>query len=61
MGFKFPSGNFERKDQYLTYDFNTFLADIGGFLGLLLGQSIWSLYIIVLAKMDSRKTKVVDP
>ena len=30
--------------QYVVYDFNSFIADVGGFMGLLLGFSILSLY-----------------
>ena len=34
----------EEKEQYLIYDFDSFIADVGGYLGLLLGFSILSLY-----------------
>ena len=34
----------EDRKQYVIYDFNSFIADIGGFLGLLLGFSILSIY-----------------
>ena len=30
--------------QYFVYDFDSFIADVGGFMGLLLGFSILSLY-----------------
>ena len=30
--------------QYVVYDHNSFIADVGGFLGLLLGHSILSVY-----------------
>ena len=30
--------------QYVVYDHNSFIADVGGFLGLLLGHSIFSVY-----------------
>ena len=30
--------------EYLTYDINSFIADIGGYLGLLLGHSLLSVY-----------------
>ena len=29
--------------QYFIYDWNSFIADIGGYLGLLLGQSIFGM------------------
>ena len=33
--------------QFNIYDTNAFIADVGGYLGLLLGQSIYGLYEIV--------------
>ena len=33
--------------QYIIYDMNGFIADVGGYLGLLLGQSIYGLYDII--------------
>ena len=36
--------SYEEKKQYVVYDFNSFIADVGGFMGLLLGFSILSLY-----------------
>ena len=33
--------------QYIIYDTNGFIADVGGYLGLLLGQSIYGLYEVV--------------
>jgi hypothetical protein len=38
------SGRYIEKKQYLIYDNNSMIADIGGYLGLLLGYSILSLY-----------------
>ena len=35
---------YEEKEQYIIYDWNSFVADVGGFLGLLLGCSALSLY-----------------
>ena len=35
---------YEEKKQYIIYDFDSFIADVGGYMGLLLGCSIWSLY-----------------
>ena len=33
--------------QYIVYDFDAFIADVGGYLGLLLGQSIYGIYEII--------------
>jgi hypothetical protein len=40
----YGSTKFERKTQYLTYDLSNFVADFGGYLGLLLGHSLLSFY-----------------
>ena len=31
-------------EEYIVYDFNSFIADVGGYMGLLLGFSILGLY-----------------
>ena len=36
--------SYDEKKQYVVYDFNSFTADVGGFMGLLLGFSILSIY-----------------
>ena len=36
--------SYEEKVQYVVYDFNSFIADVGGFMGLLLGFSMLSIY-----------------
>ena len=33
--------------QYIIYDWNNFVADVGGYLGLLLGQSVYGMYEIL--------------
>ena len=37
-------GAFEEREHYLIYDTDSFIADIGGFLGLLLGWSVYSIF-----------------
>ena len=32
------------KEEYLIYDWDSFISDIGGYIGLLLGSSLYSLY-----------------
>ena len=42
------------------YDFNSLVADVGGYLGLLLGESIYGIFGMVflwMAKIISRKKK----
>ena len=41
---KIPNGRYLEYQQYFIYLFEDFVADIGGFLGLLLGHSLLSLY-----------------
>ena len=36
--------SYVKEEHYLIYDFNSFIADVGGYMGLLLGSSILSLY-----------------
>ena len=36
--------SYVEEEQYIVYDSNSFLADIGGFLGLVLGSSMLNLY-----------------
>jgi hypothetical protein len=41
--------------QYVIYDYDSFIADIGGYLGLLLGQSAFGIYVYV---VGWRKKKI---
>ena len=36
---------YEERTQYIIYDTDSFIADVGGYMGLLLGYSIMSLYV----------------
>ena len=45
LEFYFMDGSFEVKEEYYIYD--SFLADCGGYMGLLLGYSWLSLYQIL--------------
>ena len=40
----FPSTMYDERKQYLIYDKTHFIADFGGYLGLLLGSSLLSVY-----------------
>ena len=44
LSWHFDNGQYEEKKEYLTYDTNSFVADFGGYLGLLLGHSILTFY-----------------
>ena len=53
------TGLFEEREQYLIYDWNSFIADVGGFLGLLLGWSMYSLYQELAAIVGRMKNKIM--
>ena len=44
LRFRILDVSYEEKEQYYIYDNNSFIADIGGLLGLLLGWSIFGLF-----------------
>ena len=44
LGLEMNDASFEEKKQFLVYDFNSIIADVGGFMGLLLGFSMLSIY-----------------
>ncbi len=43
LRFLFQSGKYEEKEEYFIYTTDSFIADVGGYLGLLLGHSIFSI------------------
>ena len=44
LTFKILDRSFKEEEQYLIYDTGSFIADVGGYMGLLLGCSLMSLY-----------------
>ena len=44
LEFRIMEGSYQEMEQYLLYDFDSFIADVGGFMGLLLGFSVLSIY-----------------
>ena len=46
---------FIEEEQYYVYDFDSFFADVGGYMGLLLGSSVLSIYDVVGGWLDVRK------
>ena len=44
LKFRIIKASYREEEQYIIYDFNSFIGDVGGFLGLLLGYSVLSLY-----------------
>ena len=49
INFLFSTTSLSAKEQYIIYDPNSFVADVGGYLGLLLGHSVLSIYKVVAA------------
>ena len=39
--------SYKEEEQYIIYDLNSFIADVGGYMGLLLGSSLLSLYKVL--------------
>ena len=44
LTFYIQDSSYTEEEQYRIYDFNSFIADVGGYMGLLLGSSFLSLY-----------------
>ena len=42
--FYYPSGAYKKRSYYYTYELSDYIADIGGYMGLLLGCSLLSFY-----------------
>ena len=60
----FAGGNYEVTKEYYTYDTNSFIADVGGYLGLCLGLSLLSFFDLgvysglwILAKLRGNVSK----
>ena len=44
LSFVYPSGEYDFVEEYYIYNWGSFIADVGGYLGLLLGYSLLSMY-----------------
>ena len=44
INFRIMDSSYQEMEQYLLYDLDSFIADVGGFMGLLLGFSVLSIY-----------------
>ena len=49
----YANGNYEVKEQYYTYDWNSFTSDLGGYLGLFLGASMLTFFDAVSSFHDT--------
>ena len=46
LSFLFHDGSFDVREEYLVYDISNLIADVGGYMGLLAGQSILGIYYL---------------
>ena len=44
LRFVYPHGEYDLIEEYYIYNWGSFIADVGGYLGLLLGFSLLSMY-----------------
>ena len=58
---QFEDGSYHTTEEYIIYDTDSFIADIGGYLGLLLGHSILSIYSTLVGMLDKSKTCQTNP
>ena len=47
LRFVYPRGEYDLVEEYYIYNWGSFIADVGGYLGLLLGYSALSMYHII--------------
>ena len=57
--FYYNSGEYELGEEYYIYNWGSFVADIGGYLGLLLGSSILSMYHMTTPLLIKQKNWLV--
>ena len=60
LQFRILDSSYEEKEQYMIYDVDSFIADIGGYMGLLLGSSILSLYMTLEAALKKFFRKPIN-
>ena len=49
LQFSFAITSFDVTEERLRFDEHSFIADVGGFLGLLLGASVYSMYLALVS------------
>ena len=57
LRFKILDAHYNVENEYYIYDEVSFMADVGGFLGLLLGSSMYSIYVYMVERMSIGKMK----
>lgn len=58
LEFQFEDGSYHKTEDYIVYDSDSFIADVGGYLGLLLGHSMLSLYSSLVGWLSNSKSKI---
>ena len=54
----FINGRYEEKKHYVIYDFNSFIADVGGYMGLLLGFNLHSIFEMAVKALKTITKKI---
>ena len=54
LQFRISDSSYREEEQYMIYDIDSFVADIGGYMGLLLGSSLMSIYMALEAFVKKR-------
>ena len=55
--FTYPSRWYKVMEQYVIYDYNSFIADVGGFMGMFLGSSLLGIFQAAEGRLRSIFTK----
>ena len=55
-----PNGEYELTEEYFLYDFDSLIPDVGGYLGLLLGYSLLSMYHMFIQWITVAKQWLLD-
>ena len=59
LRFKILDSQYDIVNEYYIYDETTLLADVGGFLGLFLGTSIYGIYVYLVERMSRFKIRAM--
>ena len=63
MSKRFTNPQAEVTQEYLVYDTSSFWADVGGYLGLLLGENVFSLILFIIESVKKlyRMKNIIKP
>ena len=58
LEFQFKDGMYLSREEYIVYDTDSLIADVGGYLGLLLGHSMLSIYSSLVEWLPESRNKI---